>query len=245
MSIKDEKIKTPEFTKENLNEYLKELGKEFRKRNGKTTPGEIILIGGAAVLANYGFRDMTTDMDAIISASSAMKEAISAVADKYNLPFDWLNTDFKKTDSYSYKLVEHSSYYKTFANILVIRTVKAEYLIAMKLVAGRIYKKDLSDIIGICMEENEAGNTITYEAIDEAMLELYGGWDKVEPEAIKVLNQALQGENLQYYYDDKREWEKENKEKLIEFGGKPSDLFKEDNFEYVISQAEKIKNQQK
>lgn len=32
------------FTKENLNHYLKELAKEFRKRNGKTIPAEDILI---------------------------------------------------------------------------------------------------------------------------------------------------------------------------------------------------------
>lgn len=47
------------FGKENLDVYLKELAKEFRKQNGKTMPAEIILIGGASVLANYGFRDMT------------------------------------------------------------------------------------------------------------------------------------------------------------------------------------------
>jgi len=47
-------IDTP-FTKENLNTYLKELGKEFRKLNGKKMPAEIILIGGAAILASYGF----------------------------------------------------------------------------------------------------------------------------------------------------------------------------------------------
>ena len=34
------------FTKENLDTYLKELAKEFRKINGKPTPAEIILIGG-------------------------------------------------------------------------------------------------------------------------------------------------------------------------------------------------------
>lgn len=50
--------------------YLKELAKEFRKHNGKKTPAEIILVGGAAVLANYGFREMTTDIDALIVASS-------------------------------------------------------------------------------------------------------------------------------------------------------------------------------
>ena len=56
------------FTKENLDQYLKELAKEFRKRNGKSVSAEIILIGGASVLINYGFREMTYDMDAIINA---------------------------------------------------------------------------------------------------------------------------------------------------------------------------------
>lgn len=37
------------FTKENLDQYLKELAKEFRKINGKNMPADIILIGGASV----------------------------------------------------------------------------------------------------------------------------------------------------------------------------------------------------
>ena len=41
------------FTKENLNQYLKELAKEYRKRSGKNTPAEIILIGGASVVINF------------------------------------------------------------------------------------------------------------------------------------------------------------------------------------------------
>lgn len=64
------------FTKNNLDEYLKELGKEYRRLNGKSMPAEIILIGGAAIIANYGFRDMTTDVDAVILAASSMKDAI-------------------------------------------------------------------------------------------------------------------------------------------------------------------------
>ena len=43
------------------------------------TPAEIILIGGAAILADYGFREATDDMDAIITAPSAMEDAIRAV----------------------------------------------------------------------------------------------------------------------------------------------------------------------
>ena len=59
------------FTKDNLDNYLKELAKEFRKINGKNMPADIILIGGASVVINYGFREMTYDMDAVINFLNA------------------------------------------------------------------------------------------------------------------------------------------------------------------------------
>ena len=92
-------IATP-FTRENLDLYIKELAKEFRKINGKTMPVEIILVGGAAILEQYGFREMTYDIDAVILASSSLKEAINRVGDKFGLPNGWLNMNFKKTRSY-------------------------------------------------------------------------------------------------------------------------------------------------
>ena len=49
-----------EFTKENIDMYLKETAKEYRKQVGKDMPAEIILIGGASVLVNYGFRNTNT-----------------------------------------------------------------------------------------------------------------------------------------------------------------------------------------
>ena len=141
------------FTKENLDSYLKELAKEFRKKNSIRMPAEIILIGGASILINYGFREMTYDMDAIIKSSGAMKDAINTVGDRLGLPVGWINTDFINTNSYTPRLVEYSKYYKTFANVLQIRTVSAEYLVAMKLMAGRQYKNDLSDIVGVLIEQ--------------------------------------------------------------------------------------------
>lgn len=38
------------FTRENLDSYLMELAKEFRKKNGSRMPAEIILMGGASIL---------------------------------------------------------------------------------------------------------------------------------------------------------------------------------------------------
>ena len=55
-----------EFTKDNIDLYLREVAKEYRKQAGKKMPAELVLIGGASVLVNYGFRNMTTDIDALI-----------------------------------------------------------------------------------------------------------------------------------------------------------------------------------
>lgn len=96
------------FIKDNLNIYLKELSREFRKLNGKQMPAEIILVVGTSILINYGFRDATYDCDAIGHASSAMKEAANNVGDRFGLPNGWFNSDFRRTKSYSEKL-EHTT----------------------------------------------------------------------------------------------------------------------------------------
>ena len=114
MLIENEKV----LKKDNLNYYLNELSKEYKKLVGRKMPAELILIGGAAVIENYGFRDMTTDVDAIFNAPSAMKDAINLVRDKYELSDDWMNDDFRKTDSYSSKLIQCSVFYKTFNQVL-------------------------------------------------------------------------------------------------------------------------------
>lgn len=173
------------FTKENLDNCLKELAKEFRKKNGNKVPAEIILIGGASILINYGFREMTYDMDAIIKSSSAMKDAINTVGDRLGLPLGWLNTDFVNTDSYTPRLTGYSKYYKTFSNILQVRTVSSEYLVAMKLMAGRQYKNDLSDIVGVLIEQEERGDALTLDRIKKAVVDLYDYYDKI-PENSRI-----------------------------------------------------------
>ena len=205
------------ITKENLDTLLKELAKEFRKLNGTKTPAEIILVGGAAVIANYGFRELTNDIDAMIIASSAMKEAANRVGDRLGLPNGWLNIDFNRTKSFSEKLLLVSKYYKTFSNILQIRTIAAEYLIAMKLMSGREYKYDLSDIAGILLSHDREGSPISKESIDNAIIELYGGWDEVPGESQKVLNALFAGGNYTRAYSELREREIESKEILLEF----------------------------
>ena len=68
--------------KDQIDSYLKEVAKQYRKLNRKGMPAEITLIGGASILINYGFRDSTYDVDALIQASSTMKDAVNYVTDK-------------------------------------------------------------------------------------------------------------------------------------------------------------------
>lgn len=225
------------FTKENLDGYLKELGKEFRKRNGTKMPAEIILVGGAAILANYGFREMTYDIDAVITASSAMKEAVNAVGDKFQLPNRWLNADFKNTNSYSPKLRQYSQHYRTYSNVLHIRTVSAEYLAAMKLMSGRLYKKDLSDVVGILYEQEKAEQPLDYERIDKAVQELYGDWSGISDYARQLLMTALSSENLSELFEQQMKEEETSRQILLRAEKKTEQKITENSAEDIIRKA--------
>lgn len=222
------------FTKANLEYYLKELAKEYKKR-GRGAPAEMILVGGASVLINYEFRMASYDIDADYDAPSIMKESINAVGDRLGLPNGWVNADFKKTASYSPKIVQYSEYYKTFSNVLRIRTVKAEYLVAMKLVSGRQYKKDLSDIAGIVLEQQKAGRPLNYEIIDRAVCNLYGGWQDVSGYAKEVLDRVLASDNLEQLFITLSDDEAEAKEALAEMNVKYPNVVKQDNVNDIIA----------
>jgi len=225
------------FTKANLDTYLKELGKGFRKLNGTKVPAEIILTGGAAILANYGFREATYDIDAVILASSAMKDAINHVGDKMGLPSGWLNANFQKTASFSNKLLEVSVYYKTFSNILTIRTIAAEYLIAMKLMSSRQYKNDLSDIAGIMWEHQKNGNPISRGAINKALTTLYGENMTLPSISQKMIDDAFSDGDYEGAYKEIRKNEKQAKDILIDFDQTHPSELKGENINVILEWA--------
>ncbi len=225
------------FTKNNLDNYLKELAKEFRRINGSKTPAEIILIGGASILVNYGFREMTYDMDAIVLASSSMKEAINKVGDRYGLPNGWLNTDFMKTSSYTSKLIQYSQYYKTFSNILQIRTVSKEYLVVMKLMAGRQYKNDLSDVVGILVEQQKMKKNITFESIKRATIELYGDYEKLPENSRRFIESVYENPDITNLYEKLQADEKQNRNILLEFREDYPNVLNEDNLSDILELA--------
>lgn len=225
---------TDTFSKENLNYYLNELSKEYRKLGGKNYPAEIVLIGGAAILANYGFRETTTDIDAILPSISIMKEAINHITDKHHLPEGWLNNDFVKTKSYSPKLAQYSLPYKDFNHVLSVRIVMPEYLIAMKLKSGRKYKNDLSDIIGIIEEQSTKGRPLSLAVIKKAYINLYGSWNNLTTYARRFIESVVNRDDYKRMYDQTRENEKVAKSNLEQFEAEYPNVINEKNIDEII-----------
>lgn len=222
------------INKDNINTYLYELAKQIKKMYKLQEKIELILVGGASILINYNFRGMTNDIDALMSAKSLMKDAANIVGEKYGLPKNWINSDVVDTDSYSVKLYEHSTYYKTFCNCIEVRTVSAEYLVAMKLCSGRNYKNDLSDIAGIVQEHKDADKPLTLEKIHDAYCELYGLWDELSTDTRDFIENQIFDEEKPINYDAVVKKENDIKEALQKFEeGYPGTLSK-DNINDVI-----------
>lgn len=230
------------FTKENLDKYLNELAKEFKKKNVKNMPAEIVLIGGASVIVNYGFREMTYDMDALIIASSTMKEAIQTVGDRYGLPRGWLNDDFIRTKSFTDKIIQYSKFYRSFYRVLDVRTVTGEYLVAMKLKSGRQYKYDRSDVIGILLEQEKEGTPLTLEMIKKAVKDLYGSYEVLSEEVRKFLEAAMSDGDYEKMYSRIRQYEIENKQNLLEYQEQKPGVLTRDNVDDIIAVLRKRNN---
>ena len=224
------------FTNKNIDNYLKALAKEYRKLSGKKMPAEIIIVGGASTLINYGFRENTYDIDAIMQSSSAMKDAISNISNNMDLKPTWINSDFIRTKSYSPKLIQYSKYYKTFSNIVQFRTVTGEYLIAMKLMSARQFKNDLSDIVGIIKENKPS---IKLEDIKRASKELYNSYENLPDFSKSFIENLYTSFNISY--EETREKEVANKKLLIDFDDNYPNILNEANVDDMLEKLNKKK----
>ena len=227
------------FTKDNIDNLLFQLAKEYKKINRKNTPAEIVIIGGAAIVSKYGFRASTTDIDSLIFASSSMKDAINTVGDKNGLPTGWINEEFRKTSSYTEKIRQYSKHYKLFANILEARMLPSEYDVAMKLASLRPYKYDMSDAVGIIKSEN-----ITREQIEKAVVDFYGGFDNLSrpDEAKKLIDSIFSAHNLDELYDSTRTSESDNRVILKDIDDNYPKLLNEGNLASVLEAAKRKKD---
>lgn len=139
------------------------------------------------------------------------------------------------TLSYSPKLEHYSVYYKNFYGVLNVRTISAEYLIAMKLCSGRKYKNDLSDIIGILAEHEKRGMPITMSAVSTAVTNLYGGWDIIPTDSKVFIEEIMSLGNIEKLYDTVKSEKKHSKEMLIGFEQEYPGVMSIDNVNSILS----------
>ena len=210
-----------------IDECSKMLSKELKKEFGRNSTFEIIIVGGASIVLNYHFRETTLDIDALLPSNSSIKDAIRRVADRFHLEDDWLNTDVKYTNSYSSKLILYSRPYKIYNRILHVRTVKEEYLIAMKLKSLRPYKYDMSDVLGILNEVPD----ITLDKIKMAVINLYGSWEAISDDAREYLENIF---NKQIEFTEIKEKELKNRNLLTKFEEKYKDVLNENNVSEIL-----------
>lgn len=215
--------------RDNLDFYLTALGKEYKKLSKH--PVQIVLIGGGAIFIRYSFRMMSYDLDGLLYPykSDSLKHAIRIVADKYNIPYGWINDDFIKTDSYSKNIFIYSDYYKTYSNLIEVRIIDSIHLIAMKLKSFRSYKRDQSDIVGILLEEKQKNNLIKKEDIINAYLDLYEN---------KPSN--VESDFLTYLYSKTNEWETIFKNVVKEEDINKIEIGKKNNAEQNIAPKQSI-----
>ena len=120
------------------------LLKELEKLLGaKGIEGEIFMVGGAVMSLVYNNRQTTKDIDAIFAPKQEIFEAIEIIAQKHNLPIDWLNDGVKGFIVPEGKFEE----YLRLPN-LKIMVGSAEYLFAMKCLSCRTRAddRDIRDI---------------------------------------------------------------------------------------------------
>ena len=107
----------------------------------------------------------------------------------------------------------------------------------MKLMAGRQYKNDLSDIIGVLIEQEERDEPLNFEKIQKAVVDLYDSYDKI-PEASRTFIEAVyKKEDLHEFYKQCRELEQENKDVLVGFQEDYPGVLNGDNLADILKAA--------
>ena len=116
-----------------------ELSEEL-ERNGLR--GHVYIIGGAALIAGYGRKRSTNDVDGkIVYEKLGVTEAARRLAERHDLPRNWLNEN--ATLFMPHNDDSHATTVFNSPN-LIVTGASAKHLLAMKIDAGR--PEDVEDI---------------------------------------------------------------------------------------------------
>jgi hypothetical protein len=133
-----------QFTRGRIIAALQALGAELTSVGIR---GQVFIVGGAAMALAYSTRRVTRDIDAVFEPKTAIYQAAERVAERLQLPEDWLNDGVKGflpgADRDAVPLPEVDG--------IEVTTASPRYLLAMKLLAMRFGEDD--DDIGILLRQ--------------------------------------------------------------------------------------------
>ena len=113
----------------------------------------------------------------------------------------------------------------------------------MKLMAGRQYKNDLSDIVGVLIEQEERNEPLNFEKIQEAVIDLYDSYDRIPENSRTFIEAVYKKEDLHAFYKQCREIEQENKDVLVGFQENYPGVLNGDNLADILKAARAKKQQ--
>ncbi|HBF5809626.1 TPA: hypothetical protein KOR75_001207 [Clostridioides difficile] len=168
------------LNKDNLDEYLEKLYNEVVALNRNTSLCvDIYIMGGSAIMLNNRFRESTMDIDAYIRSTLDLSKPIVKVAEKNDLPKDWLNTNVTVTQSFTKRLLPYFKVYKRVSDKFTVYVINNLAQVCMKLVSFRIDSSDVTDIKGIV----EEGFDYSYDDVIKAIEKIYGDSDVISVDA--------------------------------------------------------------
>lgn len=66
--------------------------------------------------------------------------------------------------------------------------------------AGRQYKNDLSDIVGVLIEQEERNKPLTFEKIQKAIIDLYDSYSRIPEDSRVFIEAVYKKEDLHAFY---------------------------------------------
>lgn len=111
----------------------------------------------------------------------------------------------------------------------------------MKLMAGRQYKYDLSDIIGILWEHDRMGKPITLDRIKIAVNDLYDSYEKLPEHSRAFIERAITDKEYEARYKKVRQMEADNKDILLQFQDNYPGVTNTDNVNDILEAINKKK----
>ena len=166
------------LSREKILECLRQIGEAL---SIQSLHGEILLAGGAAMCLVHSARDATKDIDALYEPKDVINRIAAKIAEQENLSASWSNDSVKGFIGPNAPIEEFIAF-----EGLLVNTVSADYLLAMKLLSARYGEKDYDDIRFLM-------NKLEINTVDQAydVVQTYFGQNRILPKTGYIIEEII------------------------------------------------------